>query len=172
MSVTLTTPDRDTCADPDCDQEYPVPNAVAGSYCSQDCADRHDGRRLLRNIREDHRFCWSCWRARKEIERPTAYARRQLDTWRIDDAVVGFEYHTRHVDLGDHGLECECGAVDHDIDEWITRTEGPYHWLLKLIIEQMNDEGQHHHSFDIATFADTYWRTDDLELAVGRAIRT
>jgi hypothetical protein len=171
MTVRTVTPDRDTCAFDDCDAEYAVPNAVAGSFCSAECAARDRGRSFLRSIRHDHRFCWSCFRLRKEIERPTDEARRGLGPV-TDAALVGYEYHTEHVDMGEHGLECTCGAVDHDIDAWIDRESGPYHWYLRILVEQTRIEGQHEYTFDLETFADEYWAEDDLELALGRALST
>jgi hypothetical protein len=169
MSVRTTTPESDQCAFPDCSEEFRIPNAVAGSYCSTECRDRHEGRRLLRHVRQDHTVCWSCWRRRKEIERPTDAARRGLDPV-TDQALVGFEYLTEHADHGKHGVECECGAVDHDIPDYDRRDDVPYHWLLYRYLEATRDEGQHDRDLDLATFADVLWESEDLELAVGRAL--
>jgi len=191
MSIQVTHQKADTCAFPDCDKEFQVLNAVAGSYCSQECHDRHAGRRLLRTIRQDHRFCWSCWRPRKELEQPTEeYRTRAFATSGVgltvdgegaltaerygqelsNEAVVGFEHHSRHVTMGPYGLECECGAIDHDNVDWDKREDVAYHWQLKRVIQQMTDEGAHDYQFDVVTFAEELWATDDLELAVGRAI--
>lgn len=169
MSVHLARPETDTCDDPECDASYAIPNAVGG-YCSDECAARHRGRKLLRHIRQDHRFCTSCWRPRKTVERPTAHARRGLGPI-TDECLVGYEDATRHVEHGPYGLECECAAVSHDIEGWDRRAEGPYHWHLAEIVAQIDAEGQRDIDFDLAVFADAYWETDDLELAVGRAIQ-
>lgn len=169
MSVRTTTPESDTCACPGCDAEFTIPNAVRGSYCSAACADRHDGQRFLEHLRRDHTVCWSCLRPRKTVERPTAEARRGLDPV-TDDALVGFEYLTEHADRGQYGVECTCGAVDHDIDGYDRRDGAPYHWHLLRIVEEMAAQGQHDKTFDLPAFADTYWETDDLALAVGRAL--
>jgi len=171
MSIRTIVPESDTCAFPDCDTEFRIPNAVRGSYCSADCADRHAGQRFLEHLRRDHTVCWSCWRRRKELEHPTDEARRSLDPV-TDDALVGFEYLTRHADQGEHGVECTCGAVDHDIDGYDRRADAPYHWLLLRYVEQTRAEGQHDKDLDLATLADVLWENDDLELAVGRAIES
>lgn len=171
MTIRTVHADRDTCAFEDCDDQFAIPNAVAGSFCSQECADRHAGRSFLRDIHHDHRFCWSCLRIRKEIERPTDETRRGLGPI-TDEALVGYEYYTEHAQLGEHGVECTCGAVDHDIDEWLQREDGPYHWHLSLIVRETRAEGQHDKHFDLAKFADVYWTTDDLELALGSALST
>lgn len=168
MTVIIRQPKTDTCDHPDCESEYTIQNAVGG-YCSQACADRHAGAKLLRAIRQDHRFCWSCWRALKTVETPTAEARRGLGPV-TDEALVGYEDTTRHVDQGPHGLECACAAVGHDIVGWDRRDEGPYHWFLMRVVEQMREEGQHDKRLDLETFANVLWETDDLERAVGAAL--
>lgn len=159
------------CSFADCDQQRTKHSSVAGSFCSEECAARHEGRKFLNQVRTDHRFCWSCFRARKEIERPTDEARRNLDPI-CDQALVGFEYHSEHVEMGPYGLECECGAVDHDVEEWDRRDEAPYHWYLYRVSQQLVAEGQREDAIDLETFADALWETDDLELAVGLALRS
>jgi hypothetical protein len=168
MSVTVTPAETDECDHPDCSVKYAIPNAVGG-YCSQECADRHAGHRLLQHLQRDHRICWSCWRPRKEIERPTDEQRRQLDPV-TDQAVVGYEYLTEHADMGPHGIECTCGAVGHDIDDYDRRHDAPYHWLLREWVRETRAEGQHDKRLDLATFADVLWETGDLVLALGRAL--
>lgn len=169
MSITVTPEQRYDCERDGCDETRTRSTSVGGSYCSRECYNRSTGSNLLRDIRQDHRFCWSCWRARKEIERPTAESRRGLGPI-TDDALVGYEYYTEHAEMGPYGLECACGAVSHDIDDYDRLADGPYHWFLKLAFEQMVDEGQRDGAFDLVAFANAYWETDDLELAVGRAI--
>jgi len=172
MSITLTRQETYDCALAECDATRTRTSSVAGSFCSEKCAARDRGRKLLGNLKHDRRWCWSCFRQRVEIERPTAAARRHLDGPIIDDALVGFEYGTEYVDRGAHGIECTCGAVDHDLDaDWV-RDSGPYHWYLIRAIEQTAAEGQHDDSVDIEVLADALWQTDDLELAVGLALRT
>jgi len=170
MSITLTRQTTYNCAFADCDETRTESSSVDGSYCSVECAARDTGRQFLRDLRHDHRFCTSCFRQRKEIERPTAAARCGLGV-HTDAALVGFEYLTEHAAPGVHGIECACGAVNHDIDEEWLRESGAYHWFLKTAAETLVGEGQREDTLDLATLANTLWETDDLELAVGLALR-
>ena len=169
-TVTRTQAPRYPCAHPDCDADRTAHSSVAGSYCSERCAALDTGASFLRAVRQDHRFCWSCFRQRKEIERPSDAARRGRGRYTAE-AMVGFEFPTKHVEVGPHGLECHCGAIDHDTPEWDQRRCGPYHWFLYLVAEEMVAEGQRETSLDLVTFAEELWQTDNLALALGRAFR-
>jgi len=175
MSVKLTRQRRYECALEECDGERTRTSSVDGSYCSRECADRARGRGLLRDIRQDHRFCWSCFRQRKEIERPTDEARSGWSLL-IDEAVVGYQYPTKVVEQGPHGLECKCGAIDHDDPGYDRRHEGPFEWFLQLASEQLVDDGRRDDAADAATLADELWAGGagdvPLELAVGRALES
>jgi len=170
MSVTYATQESYGCNFPDCDDTFTPSSSVAGSFCSKECAARDRGRRILNLLRYDHRFCWSCWRERKEIEQPTAEARRGLGPV-TDGAVVGYEYLTEHAEMGPYGTECHCGAVDHDVDGWDRRDDAPYRSHLALIVERTREEGQHEYGFDADRFDAVLDQTDDLELALGAALR-
>jgi len=171
MSVTVIQQQEYDCSFADCDGTRTRLSSVRGSFCSEECADRHDGRQFLRSLRQDHSVCWSCLRLRKELERPTDESRRGLGPV-VDAALVGYEYLTEHAEYGEFGVECTCGAVDHDIEDYDRRDEGPFHWRMRRLVEATAAEGQHDGTFDLEAFADTLWETDDLELAVGRAIET
>lgn len=169
---TVTTQRRDECAFPDCHEEFGVRNAVAGSYCSRECADRHRGRKLLRDLRHDHRVCGSCFRLRKTVETPPDEYRRRFSLIQ-DEAVTGFQQATKHAEMGDHGLECVCGSVDHAA-EWSVVREGPaceaWEWWLATATRHLVAEGQREDAVDAADVADAYHDTGDLELAVGRCL--
>jgi len=169
MPVTVARQETYRCDFPECEQTYPRTAAVDGSYCSRECAARHRGRRFLADIRQDHRWCWSCWYQRKQIEAPTAETRRRLDGPIIREALVGYEYPTEHVDRGPYGLACQCGAVDHDIEDWVRR-DGRERELLADLVAITREEGQHEYRFDGDRFEMIYGETDDLELAVGAAL--
>ncbi|WP_436933675.1 hypothetical protein [Halovenus marina] len=169
-TVDLVPEQRYECALEECDQERTPSTSIAGSYCSDECAARAAGRALLQDIEQDHRFCWSCFRQRKSIERPTAEAKRGRGRWTAE-AMVGFEYATEHVDMGPYGLECTCGAVDHDLDWTEVRDRTPFHWYLGLASRQLVADGRRDDAVDVAELADQLWLTDDLELSVGRALR-
>jgi hypothetical protein len=128
---------------------------------------------LLQDIRQDHRFCWSCFRQRKEVERPTDAARRGWSLL-IDEAVVGYEHPTKAVEQGPYGLECTCGAVYHDDPVYDQRHEGPFEWFLQVASERLVADGCRDDVVDAATLADELWANGagdvPLELAVGRAL--
>jgi hypothetical protein len=173
MSVQTTQQRRYECSLKGCDAERTRTSSVEGSYCSRDCADRAHGRALLQDIKQDHCYCWSCFRQRKRVERPTDEALRGLGAVTAD-ALIGYESPTAAVERGDYGLECECGAVDHDLPDWGQRSAGPWEWFLQLASEELVDDGRRDDAVDAATLADELWAGGDedvpLELAVGRAL--
>ena len=170
MSVTITQERRYDCSFADCDGDRTPSTSVAGSYCSEECATRAVGRAFLRDVEHDHRFCWSCFRQRKEVEKPPDEIKRGRGR-HTAEAIVGYEYHTEHISGGDYGLECTCGAIDHDTPPLDRSTKGPYLWFLTLASKQFVAEGRREDCIDIVTLADELWETDDLELAAGRALR-
>lgn len=116
-----------------CEDEFDVTDAYRGSFCSPDCYQRHKGESVLRNIAGDHRWCATCFRQIKSVERPTAAFVDQLQGDETKASVVGFQYETPHTEravdeFGGDGTAtrpversrwgCECGAVDPS-----TRTE-------------------------------------------------
>lgn len=193
MSITQHPQQRYDCDRPDCDETLTTATSVDGSYCSQDCADRARAARLLRHLRQDHRICASCFRLKKEIERPPdTYQRHGFRKSGVEltydetgtvtaqrysqdvtrEAVVGFEHPTRETERGPYGLECTCGAVSHDAEADYFRQAEAYEWFLKLAVEHLRDEGQADYHFDIETFANALWDGVAFELAVGRALST
>lgn len=91
------------------------------------CSDHHKRRKrardLLNTLRYDHRFCATCFRQTKTVDRPPS------DQWGLPDCVIGFEDPTEHATEGDltisvdeYGREriaghsekiCECGNTSH-----------------------------------------------------------
>jgi len=115
------------CAE--CDGDRTPSTSVRGSYCSLDCYHRHQGRRALRAIQHDHRFCGSCFRRLKTTSRPDDDALRDARVSRlVREAFVGYQSRTEHATIGidefdcigdnpaarlkGTRLSCECGAVD------------------------------------------------------------
>lgn len=150
MSVQVVKPDSYECSRENCDEEFPQPQAVKGSYCSRECAVLVQGEKLLGHLRRDHRFCHSCFRQLKEIERPTTEFLRSRQGV-ATDAIVGYEYLTPNAELGPanrvaphakldpgapgsddppapadtltvSGTTCTCGTTDHR-DGWLRETE-------------------------------------------------
>lgn len=195
MSTTTPTAEADVqhyeCAREGCTDERPAAELVAGVYCSHDCRDRDRGEPLLEDIEQDHRFCHSCFRKKKEIDKPPASA---------PDVVIGFEYLTEHADydsservVHDHqehpaypadrivsgAAVCECGTVEHD-DDWqraehLTSIRDAAERLVGLL-ELKGREGRHDYRIDAKTLVETLTETaradgtPDWALAVGRAI--
>lgn len=171
MTIRFVEPEEYDCAREGCDETRTEHTSVAGSYCSEACANRAAGAALLRDLRNDHRFCGTCFRLRKDVEQPSdEYARQAGWTALIREAVVGHEHLTEHVTTGPHGVECRCSAVDHTVDaDWL-RDEHPYHWYLKLAVAYLREHGKRDDRLDIVTLVDELWADTDLELAVGRAL--
>ena len=172
MSVTVTKPESDTCSRETCETEFLIPNAKRGSYCSLECADRDDAESVLDVLSRAHDFCASCYKPKKVIYRPDeastpALRRKPL---LIRDAFVGFEDITRYAKLGDYGIECECGAVNHDLATDLCRDGEPYEWYLQLAVDHFRKKGKWEYKFDVETFCETFWQTTDFELATGKAL--
>ncbi|SEO70306.1 hypothetical protein SAMN05216388_101748 [Halorientalis persicus] len=89
----------------------------------------------------------------------------------VRESFVGYEELTEHAEQGAYGIECSCGSVGYGDPESLCRDGSPYEWFLKRAIGQLRREGAWGHRFDVATFADAMWEGDDLDLAVGKAIR-
>jgi len=134
-----------------CGTQMTEATSVRGSFCSTACYDRHTERKrardILATIRKDHRFCGTCFRQTKTIERPPS------NRWGLPDCVVGYEDATEHADEGDktvatdpyghetvvgHGLICECGNTHHPQVESVIRDRFALEvgsWLLAAIGE-------------------------------------
>lgn len=55
-----------------------TPDESVGSFCSHTCLYRHKGANTLEQIKSDHRFCSTCFRQVKSVEKPP-------EEW-VDDA--------------------------------------------------------------------------------------
>jgi len=87
-------------------------NAV---YCTEECLYAQKGDGVLNMIASDHRFCSSCFKRRKNIEKPPdSFLRRRPQL--LQDAIIGFEYLTPSMQQAHGLLYCECGNVDHYAD--------------------------------------------------------
>ena len=107
-----------TCDRDGCQTEVEEHALVHGSFCSQQCYDKHRGAKQLRNIKHDHRWCHGCFRQLKDIERPgDEYSvvigpvdhDAVADTAR--DVLVGYQYFTEHAT---HGEKTGRGVDDSD----------------------------------------------------------
>lgn len=92
-----------------CQTATAVSALVAGSYCSSDCYYRAKGARLLSKIKSDHRFCATCFKQLKEIDRPP-------EQW-IDDHMSLIETALDHgASFSNQGGELVLDYTDCDAD--------------------------------------------------------
>lgn len=192
MSTASPRSQTDTCAYRDCQTEVAAPQAIEGSYCSEGCYYREVGARFLSHLDHRHELCGTCFRLRKDIERPPAeYLHRHFRTsgvgwsregadgdWTVErfgqevsrESVVGFADITEHASPGPFGLECRCGAIDHDIDDQDIRDTTAWEWWLQLASEYLRDIGAREDALQSWVIAHVYAKTQDLEYAVGFAL--
>lgn len=167
---TATTPQSATCAE--CNGERDPTASVKGAYCSLDCYHRHKGRKALSEIHRDHRFCATCYRVRKQVDRPPEYFLRDRPKL-IRDSIVGYEYPTEHLNYESGLTYCDCGAIDHDhtidtLQELDLQTA-----IVNLVsrLRTLEREDALNHRPDGSLLIDSLRDTDfDVELSVGRAI--
>jgi ribosomal protein S18 acetylase RimI-like enzyme len=181
-----------TCAYRDCETTLGDHSAVEGDYCSMACYRRETGAGLLGEIERRHELCFTCFRRRKDIERPPAQfmARRfvrsgtgwsregedapwTVERWGQDlsrEAVCGFATPTQHAEMGGYGLECRCGAIDGDLDEPAVRDlEDWADWLAETVA-YLREVGAREDDLRADVVERAYERTADLEYAVGMGL--
>jgi len=115
MSISKSTPKTSESYDcVSCGDEFDARRAVAGSFCSHACHDAHRGekrvREIFRELEHDHRFCSTCGRTVKTIEKPPE---RNSKDKAITDAAVGWQHRTQHGSLGQQSVV----VLDDDDDE-------------------------------------------------------
>lgn len=129
-----------------CDELFPLAQAVADAYCSRECYYRDKGEGILADLEHDHTVCSTCFATLKETDHPgDERLERAGVSPLVRDAFVGFESTTpgasqadgapHPADIDELGilrptpsthtpLACECGAIDAGRDETIERVEG------------------------------------------------
>lgn len=124
-----------TCGREACDEEWERESAGHGAFCSERCAQKHRGAKLLNNIKHDHRWCHGCFRKCKDIEQPGDLKSVVIgptdhdavaDTAR--DVLVGYQYlteHARHGEKTGRGVVDDVSAVEKREDEWVLCREDP-----------------------------------------------
>lgn len=113
MSVHTSTPSQSVeCGQ--CGDQFQLP-ATSGSFCSPECHDEHRRQKLVddffETLEHDHRFCSTCGRQVKEIEKPPE---RNSAGKSITDAAIGWQHRTEHGCLGQLSTNVE---DDDDDDE-------------------------------------------------------
>lgn len=101
-----------------CGDPYRDGTGDGGSFCSVRCHDDHRREKAAANvlevIREDHRFCSTCFRLIAEVEKPP-------EKWGIPSCVIGYQYGTKHARTvwqesngrKKTGIGCQCGNCQH-----------------------------------------------------------
>lgn len=189
MSTASHASPSDTCAYRDCETVVAAHEAVEGSHCSMACYRREKGAGLLGEIERRHELCFTCFRRRKDIERPPAEFMRThfdrsgtgwsrdgedepwtVERWGQDEtrsAVCGFASPTEHAEMGSYGLECRCGAIDADLDEPAVRNLEEWAGWLAETVAYLRDVGAREDDLRADLVARAYERTGDLRYAVG-----
>ncbi|QLK25429.1 hypothetical protein HYG81_15260 [Natrinema zhouii] len=116
MSVHTTTPPQSIeCGQ--CGDQFILP-AVEGSFCSPECHDEHRREKLaddfFETLEHDHRFCSTCGRQLKEIEKPPE---RNSAGKSITDAAIGWEHVTEHGEFGIKSHIRDDGDDDLDVPD-------------------------------------------------------
>lgn len=150
-----------------CGGSHTPAETVAGAFCSQSCHDAHRREKraaaIFRELEQDHRFCATCGKQLKEIEKPTDEALRQIDGYHSTTSVVGYQYRTEYADVGEISLDvragfkhgetvrvptrdgvatgtvCECGNTAHRHEEDAIRKRSPFEtahflWLAARVL--------------------------------------
>ena len=152
-----------------CEESYE--HGLQPGYCSLECYHKHKGENVLRQISNDHRFCSSCFRRQKSIEKPPEWFLKDRP-YSIRESIVGFEYYTEHVSK-DHGFSyCECGNVDHYATNKILQDIEPQVVIknLGVLLAEYYNEGQLGSKPDFKTFTETLLESENHALAIGKAI--
>lgn len=160
----------------------------APGYCSRYCYHAHQGRKVLTNIRDDHKFCFTCFKQLKTLERARS---------RDPDVFTGYQYPTEHarrglvdrypadsrIDIPDHadytriGIVCECGQTHHRSRESVIQ-ETSFRDIVESLyyaLHHFKQNGRHDYEITIQGLADALRAQSgiqgwDFELAVGHAI--
>lgn len=175
-----------------CDGPRDPHASVHGSFCSTQCWLAHKGEKALEAIQQDHRFCATCYRQIKEVERPSDEQLAAANVPKsVRQAFVGFQYPTPHtafvedlkpIDAGTawdsprrkvRGVfGCECGTIDHRVsDDTLQSVEGGA-VLLNLLqrLAQLYAEERVAHPPSKERLFGGLSETHDLEYAVGHSL--
>lgn len=164
MSVRRDSPDTETYRCSQCGGERDPRTSVKGSFCSTRCYEVHRRRKrardLLNTLRYDHRFCATCFRKIKTVDRPPA------DRWGLPDCLIGYEDATHHavegeltISVDDYGRErlvghsekcCTCGNTSHAQADPTLQTRFAFEIaeFLRDAIADLRLEGKTDHDVD------------------------
>jgi len=189
MSTTRDTPTVE-CDHPSCSTIGKRWEFQSG-YCSTRCVVKDKGREQLASLIYDHTRCFSCFRRLKTINPPKPdfeFTERGHGWTRDEDgsttlqfydqevtrqAAVGFQFPTQHSGKGEKQLDdrvitgtiCDaCGNTDHTHHDPVLTDRQAIGRLVSLLADKDDV------AFDRETLHREYESTDDLELAVGKAL--
>jgi hypothetical protein len=179
------------CRHPDCTEHGHKWEFHHGKYCSNACEVRHEGREHLEGILYDHRRCFSCFRRLKTVNPPKPDFEFTKDghAWTKDEdgeltlkyysqeitrqAATGFQFLTQAATKGEKqhgervitGTICDaCGNCDHTHHDPALADRAAIGRLVDLLAAADDVV------FDIQILHREYEATEDIELAVGRAL--
>jgi hypothetical protein len=178
------------CRHPDCTEHGRKWN-FQGKYCSNKCEVRHEGRGQLESLIYDHCRCFTCFRELKTVNPPKPdfeFTANGHGWTRDEDGEFTLEYYSQEVtrqaatgfqflseaatkgekQRGDRvitGTICDaCGNTSHTHHDPALADEAAIGRLVSLL--DADDDV----TFDAETLHREYAATDDVELAVGRAL--
>lgn len=169
---------------------------VEGSFCSKECHHSHEGQKLLNTLENDHCTCANCGSILKTIEKPkperafdhtgTGWTlNREKNRWELEwygqeetqKAAVGFQHRTIKAEIGeigDHtGTICgNCGncTLSRPFPETQDRFQLEYASGILDTIREKREEGTHSKGINAEQFFHALVETQDIPLALGRAI--
>lgn len=178
-----------------CGEGHAPAETVAGAFCSHECHDAHRREKranvLWRELEQDHRFCATCGRQLKEIERPTDEALRQIEGFHSTTSVVGYQYRTEHARVGEISLDvddeadrpivqdavatgtvCCCGNTSHRHEETTLRERFPFttaYWLL-VASRTLRAEDKHDVRLDRGRLFDAVLERTPIREAIAQAV--
>jgi len=185
-------PTTTECKHPGCDEFGYHGHFHHGKYCSTRCEVRHEGRQTLASLTFDHCRCVTCFRRLKTVTSPKPdfeFVERGHG-WTFDedgnstleyysqeitrDAATGYQDLTKNAEKGEKqrgdavitGTICQrCGNTDHTHHEPTLADRAAIGRLVALL--EGDDDVD---AINMETLHREYERTDDLQLAVGRAL--
>ena len=173
MSVTPTQPtDEETYECSHCGGDRRPSTSVAGSFCSTACHRAHkrakQAGRILEILEHDHRFCKTCGRQLKTVDKPDTtlvVGPCEHQEWgHAKDVLVGYQYRTEHADQGEISMDvdeagdrpivergvatgtvCRCGNTAHQHGEAIIRDRFPFEtaYFLHRAARTLRAEDKH-----------------------------
>ncbi len=180
----MSTSQSSTASCKECDND--LDDFYSPGYCSEDCYHRYQGQKLLNIIENTHTHCANCGVRLKEVEKPPKEFLVGMGQ-QSAESLVGFQYTTPsaangEVDVDDTpgreivstGTICgECGNTNSSEcfpeDRHRHLVEYGHRFLESL--EEKRREGVHDKDVDEPVFFEALVESDDLALALGRAIQ-